>query len=113
MPKGITKKLTNLAVLPSPPERPQSSLSNLSFANPESLFLRDGESSLKLDMLSPGATLVGLVMKYRHPTMSNISAQQNTSLAVSRCRLIVVICIKYEHHFIRDKFSISVSNRST
>jgi hypothetical protein len=40
-------------------------------------------------MLSPGATLVGLVMKYRDPTMRNISAQQNTPLAVSRCPLLV------------------------
>jgi integrase len=43
MPKGSTKKSTNLVIPPSPPKRPHSNLSNLSFANPQSVFLRDGE----------------------------------------------------------------------
>lgn len=43
MPKGSAKKSTNVVVLPSPPERSQSNLSILSFANPQSLFLSDGE----------------------------------------------------------------------
>ncbi len=43
MPKGVVTKLTNLEVLPSSPQYLQPKLSTLHFAEPQSLFLRDGE----------------------------------------------------------------------
>ncbi|BEI33015.1 hypothetical protein [Polynucleobacter sp. HIN5] len=43
MPKGLVIKLINLEVLPSSPQYLQPKLSTLHFAEPQSLFLRDGE----------------------------------------------------------------------
>lgn len=44
MPKGVVTKLTNLEVLPSPPQYHQpTALSQLRYAEPTELYLRDGE----------------------------------------------------------------------
>ena len=44
MPKGVVTKLINLEVLPSPPQFHQpTTLSQLRYAEPTELYLRDGE----------------------------------------------------------------------
>jgi integrase len=44
MPKGAVTKLTNLEVLPSPPQHRQPTrLCQLRYADPIELYLRDGE----------------------------------------------------------------------
>jgi hypothetical protein len=73
MPKGSAKKPTNLVVLPSTPERTQFNLSNLSFANPQPLFLRDGEVVI---FRRPSSPLWQCRFKRQEGTWERVSTKQ-------------------------------------
>ena len=99
MPKGSAKKPTNLVVLPSPPERSQSNLSNLSFANSQSLFLRDGEVVI---FRRPNSPLWQCRFKRQDGTWERVSTKQ-----ASIERAVQVACELYEESRFRQRLGLA------
>ena len=99
MPKGSAKKSTNLVVLSSPLERSQSNLSNLSFANPQSLFLRDGEVVIFRRLSSP---LWQCRFKRQDGTWERVSTKQ-----ASIERAVQVACELYEESRFRQRLGLA------
>ena len=73
MSKNEVTKLINLEVLPSPPQFHQSQLTKLHFAEPQSLFLRDGEVVI---FRRPNSPLWQCRFKRQNGTWERISTKQ-------------------------------------
>ncbi len=99
MPKGSDKKSTNVVVLPSPPELPQSNLSNLNFANPQSLFLRDGEVII---FRRPSSPLWQCRFKRQDGTWERVSTKQ-----ASIERAVQVACELYDEARFRQRLGLA------
>lgn len=99
MPKGSAKKSTNVVILPSPPERTKSNLSTLSFANPQSLFLRDGEVVI---FRRPASPLWQCRFKQQDGTWERVSTKQ-----ASIERAIQAACELYDEARFRQRLGLS------
>ena len=99
MPKGSAKKSSNLVILPSPPERLQSNLSNLSFANPQSLFLRDGEVVI---FRRPSSPLWQCRFKRQDGTWERVSTKQ-----ASIERAVQAACELYDEARFRQRLGLA------
>ena len=74
MPKDVVNKLTNLEVLPSPPQYHQpTTLSQLRYAEPTELYLRDGEVVI---FRRPASPLWQCRFKRQNGTWERVSTKQ-------------------------------------
>ncbi len=74
MPKGLIAKLTNSEVLPSPPQYHQpKTLSQLRYAEPTELYLRDGEVVI---FRRPNSPLWQCRFKRQNGTWERVSTKQ-------------------------------------
>jgi hypothetical protein len=99
MPKSITKKSTNILTLPSPPDYQPSSLSNLIFANPQSLFFRDGEVVI---FRRPSSPLWQCRFKRQDGTWERVSTKQ-----ASIERAVQVACELYDEVRFRQRLGLA------
>jgi hypothetical protein len=100
MPKGVVTKLTNLEVLSSPPQFHQpTALSQLRYAEPTELYLRDGEVVI---FHRPNSPLWQCRFKRQNGTWERVSTKQ-----ASIEHAVRVACDLYDEARFRQRLGLA------